>query len=426
MRINSITLHDFRGFEKLELRFPEAQTSVIVGINGAGKSSILDGIAVMLSRLIGRIRTSEASGRVFNESDIRNRATETRNSIYITLDSSSMTWAVSKTRRGNKRQSSSYLDDLKHIDEKLEFMAGGIKGKNIPLAVYYPVNRAVLDIPLRIRGKHEFDQLAAYDQALTGMRNDFRIFFEWFRKREDIENEELRDLSKNGTVSLKESEEKYGTDPQLRAVRAATEKLMPGFTNLRVRRQPTLRMTVEKNGEELIVSQLSDGEKCLLAMTGDLARRLSIANPSLKNPLEGQGVVLIDEVDLHLHPQLQRTIVQSLERTFPNCQFIITTHSPLVLSYLKKEQVFLLQDFKLVEKMPHTYGKDIGSILFDVMAVLDRPDDVKLLLSQCNRLIAEEKYDDANREIAKLEDLLGPNDPDILRAKSMIAFLVKP
>jgi predicted ATP-binding protein involved in virulence len=185
-------------------------------------------------------------------------------------------------------------------------------------------------------------------------------------------------------------------------------------------------MTVEKNGEELIVSQLSDGEKCLLAMTGDLARRLSIANPSLKNPLEGHGVVLIDEVDLHLHPQLQRTIIQSLERTFPNCQFIITTHSPLVLSYLKKEQVFLLQDFKLVEKMPHTYGKDIGSILFDVMAVLDRPDDVKLRLSQCNRLIAEEKYDDANREIAKLEDLLGPNDPDILRAKSMLAFLVKP
>jgi predicted ATP-binding protein involved in virulence len=202
--------------------------------------------------------------------------------------------------------------------------------------------------------------------------------------------------------------------------------MMPGFTNLRVRRQPTLRMTVEKNGEELIVNQLSDGEKCLLAMTGDLARRLSIANPSLKNPLEGYGVVLIDEVDLHLHPQWQRIIIPSLERTFPNCQFIVTTHSPLVLSYLKKEQVFLLEDFKLVEKTPHTYGRDVGSILFDVMAVLDRPDEIKKRLEKCNRLIDDENYDDAKREIDKLEVLLGPNDPEILRAKSMLTFLVKP
>ncbi|MDO9579016.1 MAG: AAA family ATPase, partial [Bacteroidales bacterium] len=383
MRINSIELRNFRGIEKLSLKFPDTKTSVIVGINGAGKSSLLDCMAIMLSRLIGRIRASTETGRFFSEYDIRNGTAETRNSIEITLGSQILEWSVSKTGHGKKAQSITNLENLKQVVAQFLPKGGVEESTNIPLAVYYHVNRAVLDIPLRIRGRHEFNQLTAYDQALTGARNDFRLFFEWFRKREDIENEELRDLTTLGKQVLREPSAKYGADRQLRAVRTATEKLMPGFTNLRVCRYPTLKMTVEKAGAELVVNQLSNGEKCLLAMTGDLARRLAIANPSLNNPLDGQGVVLIDEVDLHLHPQWQRMIIPSLERTFPNCQFIVTTHSPLVLSYLKKEQVFLIEDFKLVEKTPHTYGRDIGSILFDVMAVLDRPDEIKNRLEQC-------------------------------------------
>lgn len=426
MRVNSIALENFRGIEKLSLTFPEAPTTVIVGVNGAGKSSILDCIAIMLSRLIGRIRASTGTGRFFSEGDIRNGASETRNSIEVMMGSTPIAWSMTRTRHGKKPQSITNLEDLKQAVAQFAPEGGLEESTDIPLAVYYHVNRAVLDIPLRIRGRHEFDQLTAYDQALTGGRNDFRLFFEWFRKREDIENEELRDLTAHGKQMLREPSVKYGTDRQLRTVRTATERLMPGFTNLRVHRQPTLRMTVEKGGEELVVNQLSDGEKCLLAMTGDLARRLAIANPSLKNPLDGQGVVLIDEVDLHLHPQWQRMIIPSLEQAFPKCQFIVTTHSPLVLSYLRKEQVFLIEDFQLVEKTPHTYGRDIGSILFDVMAVLDRPDDIKKRLEKCSRLIDADKFDDARRELAELEAMLGPNDPEILRAKSMLTFLEQP
>ncbi|WP_309143275.1 AAA family ATPase [Nostoc sp. CHAB 5836] len=118
--------------------------------------------------------------------------------------------------------------------------------------------------------------------------------------------------------------------------------LIPSFSKLRVRRSP-LRMTVIKQGEELIVNQLSDGEKCLLAMVGDLARRLAIANPSLPDPLQGSGVVLIDEIELHLHPKWQREIIPALTRTFPNCQFIVTTHSPQVISQVKPEGIYILE-----------------------------------------------------------------------------------
>lgn len=101
------------------------------------------------------------------------------------------------------------------------------------------------------------------------------------------------------------------------------------------------QMVAIKHNTELSIAQLSEGEKCILAMTGDLARKLAIANPSRENPLEGEGIVLIDEVDLHLHPSWQGRIMPLLFRTFPNVQFIVTTHSPKVLSEITDEaQIF--------------------------------------------------------------------------------------
>ena len=120
-----------------------------------------------------------------------------------------------------------------------------------------------------MKNKHNFDVLSAYEDALGGGAN-FRTFFEWFREREDLENE-------NNANSIQKT-----TDKSLDTVRMAWELFLPEFKNFRVRRSP-LRLEVEKNGKKLSVNQLSDGEKVLLSMIGDLARRLSIANPNLSN-----------------------------------------------------------------------------------------------------------------------------------------------
>ncbi|WP_436718331.1 AAA family ATPase [Escherichia coli] len=125
-------------------------------------------------------------------------------------------------------------------------------------------------------------------------------------------------------------------DRQLTAVRTAISRFMPGFSNLRVRRKPRLHMSIDKNGQTLNVLQLSQGEKSLMALVGDIARRLAMMNPMLENPLNGEGIILIDEVDMHLHPTWQRTIIQRLTTTFPHCQFVLTTHSPLVISVLTR------------------------------------------------------------------------------------------
>ena len=282
------------------------------------------------------------------------------------------------------------------------------ESSTLPLAVYYPVNRAVLDIPLRIRKKHQFDRLSAFDQALSGSPSSFRLFFEWFREREDLENEFRRDTSTY-------------RDSQLQAVRTAIEPFLPGFSKLRVRRSP-LRMVLDKGGEELIVSQLSDGEKCMLAMVGDLARRMAVANPNRSDPLHGEAVALIDEADLHLHPSWQRRLASAFAETFPNCQFLISTHSPTILSHLKPESIWLLERTgKGVEaaRPDSSYGQKVDRILEDAMDVPARPDDTRKKVSRLFLAIEESNLSKARWILDGLKREIGA-DPDLVRADFLI------
>lgn len=207
--------------------------------------------------------------------------------------------------------------------------------KDIPIFANYGTNRLVLDIPLRIRTHHTFDIYSAFEKAIEN-KIDFRTFFEWYRNQEDYENEKKIEL---GNLEYR--------DNALQAVRQAILAMLDECSNLRVARKPRLEMKIDKGNVSMNVSQMSDGEKCTLALFGDLARRLTLANPNKKNPLLGDGIVLIDEVELHMHPSWQRKVLSVLRHTFPNIQFIITTHSPIVLSEV--DEIYNL--FLLIIKM---------------------------------------------------------------------------
>ncbi len=243
MKIKSIKLINYRGAVSLTIDF-HRQLNVFIGVNGSGKSTILDSLAIMLSWLVNRLKNTNASGRKISETEINNgQWTAIIEITGVTEDSQEITWKIVKTRTG-------YIPEHQ----------GQI---NLPLFVDYSVNRAVLDIPMRT--KHKFDSLSAYENDLTS-GSDFRTFFEWFREREDLENENRRyqyDLIKPEGFCF--------PDPQLEAVRKTIERFLPDFTNLIVRRNP-LRMEVTKKNKIVTVNQLSDGEKCLIAMLGDLAR----------------------------------------------------------------------------------------------------------------------------------------------------------
>ncbi|MCK9375230.1 MAG: AAA family ATPase [Syntrophobacterales bacterium] len=419
MKVKSLSIKNFRGIRQMDLEFL-AGVNVLVGENGAGKSSILDVLAILLSRLIGRIQSSKGTGRFFSENDIKIGATETVDSIMVDFMGKSIEWQVSKARKGRKKQTITNLAGIKAIVSEVHSLVEMSEDTSLPLAVLYSVNRAVLDIPLKIRKRHQFSQLAAYDRALSSKkiegRNDFRTFFEWFRDREDLENENAR--YRNALIRPPGWE---FPDRQLNAIRKAIGFLMPGYKSLKVRRLP-LRMTLEKNGKELRIDQLSDGEKCLLALVGDMARRLAIANPSSEDPLKATGVILIDEIDLHLHPAWQRIVIPRLTKTFPNCQFIVSTHSPQVISHTESENVFLLKEVEdnIEWRKPEvSYGQESCRILEDLMGVPARPEEIKEKLHKLFVAIDEGDLKKARKMLMNLNEILGI-DPELKKAEVLI------
>ncbi|MFZ2967895.1 MAG: AAA family ATPase [Sulfuricurvum sp.] len=212
-------------------------------------------------------------------------------------------------------------------------------------------------------------------------------------------------------------------DKELEIVKNAIEKFIHEYKNLRITRIPTPRMLIDKNGETLSLNQLSDGEKNMIAMIGDIARRLAMANPTLKNPLEGDGIILIDELDLHLHPAWQRVIVSKLTEVFPNCQFVVSTHSPQILSHVKADHIFLLKQEKntiRVIKPSESYGKSSDRQLEDILGVASRPLAIKEKLHQLFELIQENNLPKAKALMSKLADEIEGREPELVKANVLI------
>jgi predicted ATP-binding protein involved in virulence len=430
MRIREISLRYYRGAESLNLEL-DPSLNVFAGVNGSGKSTVLDAVAIMLSWAVSRIKSTGASGRPIAETNITNGHSSAAIGIVCIDGQQEISWRLAKSRKGHGSPDvQSNLNNLSEFAKKIQAtIAEKNENANLPLFVYYPVNRAVLDIPLKIRHRHSFDLLSAYDEALIGGAN-FRTFFEWFREREDLENEQKKIFieslidrqeshERSDSISLEVSQSK---DFQLAIVRDALQKFLPEFTDFSIRRSP-LRMEVKKNGKILTVNQLSDGEKCLIALVGDLAKRMSIANALRENPLEGDGIVLIDEIDLHLHPQWQRTVIPKLIEVFPNCQFMISTHSPHVINHVRPENLFLLEQSSTGLSASHpskSYGNNADRILEDLMGLsTTRPDEVFQELQQIYDLIGRGLLSEATQQIEKLKAKTGP-DPELVKAEVLI------
>jgi predicted ATP-binding protein involved in virulence len=446
MEIKRVTLTNIGPFETLEIPLAPTEqnpsnVTVFVGNNGAGKTSVLHSLARSLSWFIARLRTEKGNGSLISEDSILNAASAATIEIGVcdSLGQSTLAnedgtgswfqWTLAKNRTGRKAQ---YITQLNGCNRLASHYRNALTNDNqtsLPLIAFYPVERTVLDIPLKIRTRHTFHQLDGYDNSLS-QGVDFRRFFEWFREREDTENEsgisedvlsQFRPLSETHQDVWQILNELHASvrDRQLTAVRTAIYHFMPHMNHLRVRRRPRLHMAIDKNAETLNVAQLSQGEKSLIALVGDIARRLAMLNPALENPLTGDGIILIDEVDLHLHPSWQRSLCNRLIATFPNCQFVLTTHSPLVISDCKDVLVYTLANGELQE-LPSQYGQDANTVLLDVMDTSIRNQEVDIRLNDLLDAIQDSNLLQAKQLLAELIAELPANHLELIKARLLL------
>lgn len=389
--------------------------TVIAALNGGGKTTTLDALAMLLSWLTARTKRDSGKGRQIADSDIKSG---TKYSGLV-LQTSFGEWSIAILRKGKNKEVTRNLATLAGIVS--EYRHHLETASSLPVFASYSVDRAVHsdDFPKRTRIKHEFDPISLYDEFPSATAN-FRLFFEWFREREDIENENRRFI--HGM---------FPTDPvefldrQLQSVRTALEQFFPEYRDFRIKRQPFC-MVVTKEHQESSIDSLSMGETCFIALIGDIARRLAIANFKCPNPLEGEGIILIDEIDLHLHPAWQRRVITKLTEVFPNVQFVVTTHSPQILSEVSPDSIRLLYQDNKVTKFTiprQSVGLNSAEILRELMDDPGINSTVPKRLEEIASKIDHDEFDVARKLIKKLKEDLNGSIPDIVDAEATIAML---
>lgn len=467
-RLRSMALTDFRRFSQLSIRF-EQDLTIIIGNNGQGKTSILSAIAKTLSWFAANILRSDSSGQRLNEfTDIRNgsdnRFTDVISHFSFGHGLKNLPVRLSRSAPGAAGRRDSEIKAAKDLAD-IWRVINATHIVNLPVFAFYGVERSHPYVKTKNSVEKRDERFDAYTQALSGAGR-FDHFVEWFiylhkksgpQKSADLHQlqeqvsylekavisglEAMAPLLLEAQKKLKHAlsenahqsaESLLSETEQMAVVSGAITLVVPSISRIWVDTSTGVDVIrVINDGLDVTVDQLSDGQRVFLGLVSDLARRITMLNPLLINPLEGQGIVLIDEIELHLHPQWQQEVVPKLRAVFPNVQLVITTHSPIVLSTTEKrcirEFVTDLDSGDMTLDMPpiQTKGGENAEILEQVMNVFSSPQNIAEthLLSEFEASMSGEG-DTLSREsnalYEKIQSHFGPESSQMKKANNLI------
>jgi predicted ATP-binding protein involved in virulence len=406
MKLTKVDITNFRCFESLAVPL-QPDVNVFVGVNASGKTAILDAIAIALYDIVaanggGGKRQRALQSVNLCPSDIhiplhaRDPVTERREFVQISAQAGSyyalrdfpsqtplgeqafMEWTnhiryrppndfayeTSKSAQLNAlyRYFQALWQEMRHSDPKALIP--------LPVVAYYRAHRRLSQMPqMGDIFQAKLERQEAFQNALdAGAR--YQAMCQWLYLRENRELREQLQLRNDRTFEF----------PDLRAIRQALCKTLEHVERVFFDDSPP-RLKVAfatPNGspQVLELEQLSDGYRNLLAVVLDFARRLAQAHPDWEKPLDAPGLLLIDEIELHLHPGWQQSVLPNLRAVFPNTQLILTTHSPQVLTTVRKEHVHVVTAHHTLEPLPEdvgTYGSESAVVLEMVFGVHTRP-----------------------------------------------------
>jgi predicted ATP-binding protein involved in virulence len=368
---------------------------------------------LLLDQYAARLLSAQKSALRLASTDAFNEAAETVVRLEVEHGGRKVRWAL--RRQGERQKVLKPLgSELANLNDLVREVASSSAGESAyledaVLPVYYDQRRALVEAPRRKRRKPGHGAIDAFRESRGKAAIDFRSFVYWFEERE---SEELR---QQRTV-------RDYQDPQLRAVRRAI-KQATGFSGLSYRAVPPRGMLVYKGNRELRVEQLSTGERVFLAMAGDLARRLSMISADKEKSSRARAIVLIDEVELHLHPRWQRDILPWLLRAFPECQFVVSTHSPQVLGEVEASQVRVLEYRPRGNRLAEvraTRGRDSNFLLLDVLGASERSPRTKDDFEQFEKALREGDLNAARARLAELGDDVEGAAPELSIARARL------
>lgn len=433
MRIDRISLTNMRlvGEQTKELVLDSTKNVVILlGDNGFGKTTILDAMATIMAPYSAQF--PGIADYQLSDLDVHiNR--QGRRAKFLTVEAelsdNGIVMRSVRYRKGTQTPPKANYEQMKQMAiAKKNAILAGEPNVELPLFAYYGTGRGQFQVPERRRGfQQAFERWDCYKSAINP-ETDFKRFFGWFDLMED---QERRDREKLRDFNYK--------SPVLNAVRRALSEIITSYRNPRIETRPLrfIMDRVDQDGSthELRIEQLSEGYKIVIAMVADLAARMAEANPDMDNPLNSTGIVLVDEVDLHLHPRWQRDILSQLTKVFPNIQFVVSTHSPvIVVGAAEIAQVINLNKINEDENLiyDHTYISNVGQVLLSDLFGLNylySPEWDEKIEERNSLLSKQELTEDEKKRLAELdEEMKGltaiPNS-NAVRSAQLIEKLAK-
>lgn len=415
MRLNKIHLYNFRCYKDLVINF-HPSFNILLGINGTGKTTILEAARIAIGSIyseLDKIENKIYSPNIITD-DVRLHNGELQYEVRINsfvqvenyLNSGSSN-EVSWGRFVERYEGNTKYDKpkgIKNVSKEIQSIVRKGEEKEIPLIAYYSTDRYKKE-KKNTGLEADGSRLRGYYNALDSMTNIW--FFLNIYKTETLW--ELQHGEKSALLSAVNN-----------SVMACVDDCKNIYHDIKKD-----ELIIQLSNDEFVpYHMLSDGVRSVLAMVMELAFRCYLLNPHLEYnaPKLTKGIVLIDEIDLHLHPEWQKKIVNDLMRAFPALQFIVTTHAPLVVGSLKKGEIFSISN-QQVYKFPIQYGKDANSILNE-MGTSEIDERIKEKLNSYFLLI--EGGDGKNKTALslrnELEEILGKEHSELQRADMMLNF----
>jgi predicted ATP-binding protein involved in virulence len=415
MRIDTLTLRNFRGYEDKTLSFVPG-VNLLIGPNASGKTTVLEGLSIALGSFFLGINGVDT--RSIHSSDIRLKAFHVGDALTFEeqypVDVSAtgevfgtqLTWSRSLSGKDN-RTTTKDAWDIKMLAQDADADMRGGGHRVLPLLRYYGNGR------LWLEPRETKKEASLTSKGLTSRVMGYYLSLDPRCSPRDL----MKWLYRQEMIFFKEKK----SPAALEQVKSAIANCVEGARKIDYdpnRSEMTIRFEGDK---ELPFSALSDGQRGIAALVGDLAMRAAQLNPQLGThaPAETPGVVLIDEVDLYLHPKWQRSILKNLASIFPKLQFICTTHSPQVIGEIEPERIFNLAD----KRPDQSFGLDSNTILRDVMDADERDAEILDLLKRIDDLLAKDSYAEARSLIDAIRTRQKGDDRETVRLETMIGNL---
>jgi predicted ATP-binding protein involved in virulence len=343
MRIDSLLLENFKGFERRELTF-HPQFNLIVGENGTGKTSVLDALSIAMGSWLLGLRGYDSRHIRPDDVRLRNFASESavtweRQFPCIVesrgaVQGESLTWRRTLNGEGG-RTTYGEARNIKTIAEVTDAKVRSGEDVILPLISYYGTGRLWNAPREQAQVSGEKGPPKGTTSRLAGYRNsvDPRLSVA----------EMVAWLARQAWLTFQERGQETAT---YRAVREALVRNVHGAREITFDAKLGEVVVRFDDDEQQPFTNLSDGQRCMLAVVGDIAQKAATLNPRLNGSVLGEtpGVVLIDELDLHLHPKWQRHVIEDLRTTFPRIQFFCTTHSPFLIQSLRSGEELVMLD----------------------------------------------------------------------------------